>query len=232
MPYSVKNIRKAASLQMYRFLESREPLDYLRVKRKEIFMSKNNYLVLRLGVLVILFISVMTWYYPFSPFSIQKSYTYKPGTILYNDKTYEELLNEFDETYKKELDQAFENHDEEIDLTVVRTEYILPIFKQDWLIGTDPVSINQNKLDNMLLDIKQSRDTLLSLIAEVDYTKEQRNYLLNSIQNLLRLEDSIRYLRDETYVSRKAVNNLIGTIRSDFRDSFRFYVDTFYESTR
>ncbi len=171
----------------------------------------------------------MTWFYPFSHFSAHKSYTYKPGKVLYNDdQTYKDILNEFKESYEKELDNEFENTNNGIDLTIDRTRYILPIFEQDWLIGTDPVSMDKNKLDKMLVDVKQTTDSLLDLVANEDYTSQEKGYLINSIKNFLRLEESITRLKEEKYFSRNELSNLFGNLRNHFRSNFDLFV-TFYE---
>ncbi|MYL45640.1 hypothetical protein GLV94_08275 [Virgibacillus halodenitrificans] len=182
--------------------------------------------------LILIYLSVMTWYYPLSSFSIHKSYKYKPGKILYNDKTYGEIVNAFKKTYEKELVKEFESKGRDLDLTVVKTEYILPLFKQEWLLGTNSVTIKPDKLENMLFEVQHGRDIMLQLLADENYTKEQGNYLLASIKNLLHIEDSIRNIRDEKFITRKELKNSIRNLRGDFRDGFRFYVNPFYESTR
>ena len=53
-------------------------------------------------VIVVFLILFMTWLFPFSPVSIYKSYTYKPVKVIYiDDKSYEDILNEFKESYEK-----------------------------------------------------------------------------------------------------------------------------------
>ncbi|WP_233880836.1 hypothetical protein [Virgibacillus halodenitrificans] len=84
----------------------------------------------------------------------------------------------------------------------------------------------------MIFEVQHSRDIMLQLLADENYTKEQGNYLLASIKNLLHIEDSIRNIRDEKFITRKELKNSIRNLRGDFRDGFRFYVNPFYESTR
>ena len=94
---------------------------------------KGKRMIVGLGifiVLIMLFIAIMTWFYPFSPFSIHQSYIYKPGEVLYgHDKTYKDILNEFKKSYEKDLNDDLKSND--TNFTVDRTQYILPIFEQD-----------------------------------------------------------------------------------------------------
>ncbi|UOQ86909.1 hypothetical protein [Gracilibacillus salinarum] len=87
------------------------------VKRKSVSL-----VLVGIGVAIIFF--SMNWFYPYSPFSINKSYAYKPDEILFNGKSYEEVLSEFKATYEK--DSA--NND--VNLTIDSTEYVLPIFER------------------------------------------------------------------------------------------------------
>ncbi|WP_153722892.1 hypothetical protein [Sporosarcina cascadiensis] len=185
-----------------------------------------------LSALFIIFVSFMTWFYPFSPFSLYKSYTYKPTEVLYNNKTYEELLNEFTEVYREDLEKAYESSPEEINKMVVQTQYLLPVFEQNWLVGTDPAAINQEQLEVILHFTENSRDILLDFTLQEDYTQEQRRELLNSIHNMFQLEDRIEYLVDSKYMSRKNLAYSFDNLRGEFRDAFRFYVVPFYESAK
>jgi len=44
---------------------------------------------------IVSFISIMTWLYPYSFFSVNKSYTYQRDKVLFNDKSYKEILHDF-----------------------------------------------------------------------------------------------------------------------------------------
>lgn len=46
-------------------------------------------------------------------------------------------------------------------------QFILTIFEQECLIGTDSQKIDKDKLDRMLFDVQQARITLLHLILSV-----------------------------------------------------------------
>ncbi|MBO0589630.1 hypothetical protein [Sporosarcina sp. E16_8] len=192
---------------------------------------KKSFVLVGVAVFFLLF---MTWLFPFSPISIYKSYTYKPVKVLYiNDKSYEDILNEFKESYEKELSKEFKNtrntSHNSINLTIDRTQYILPIFEQDWLVSTKPVTIDKNKVDQMLRDVIQSRNTLLMLVAQENYTSEERVYLVDIINSILRLEEEIRYVKDGKYFSRIELNTLLDNLGDSFRFNFDIFVTTFYE---
>ncbi|SKA90331.1 hypothetical protein [Sporosarcina newyorkensis] len=195
---------------------------------------KNIQILGGLGAVAVLFILFMTWFYPFSHFSLFKSYTYKPTEVLYhNDKTYEDILNKFTESYEKDLVKEMETYSgSDLDLTVMQTQYILPVFEQEWLIGTDPVSMDKISLDEMLVDVIQSRKTLLSLVTKEDYSREVKVYLVDTINNFLRLEEEIWYIKNGKYFSRNELNHLFGNLRNSFRSNFDIFATTFYETSR
>ncbi|MCD5324431.1 MULTISPECIES: hypothetical protein [Pontibacillus] len=59
--------------------------------------------------IIVLFISVMTWFYPYSVFSVDKSLAYQPDSHLYNGKQYAEILSEFKDSYQKDLEADVSN---------------------------------------------------------------------------------------------------------------------------
>ena len=168
----------------------------------------------------------MTWFYPYSPFSVKKSYVYHPDKVLYSSKSYEAILSEFRESYQKDLNADIDN--EYPNLTINRTQYVLPIFEQDWLMSKDSIPFDAMKLDKMFLDVKQVREVLLELVVQVDYTSEERDYLVNNIKTLLSLEDSITQLKNENYMSRQELKNQFHNLYVQYIHNFDIFV-TFYE---
>jgi len=168
----------------------------------------------------------MTWFYPYSPFSVKKSYAYHPDRVLYSGKSYEAILSEFKESYQKDLNADIDN--EYPNLTINRTQYVLPIFEQDWLMSKDSIPFDALKLDKMLLDVKQVREVLLELVVQVDYTSEEKGYLVNNIKTLLSLEDRITQLKNENYLSRWELKIQFHNLYEEFMRNFDLFV-TFYE---
>lgn len=176
--------------------------------------------------LIVVFISVMTWFYPYSIFSVDKSYAYEPEQYLYNGKEYEEILSEFKDSYQKDLEADMDN--KSANLIIDRTQYILPIFEQEWLVSKSSVPIDETKLDTMLMEVKNARVLLLDLIVQVDLTGEQRDDLVHVIKNFSSLEDSITKLKNEDYASRKELNRQLDSLHSLFIFNFRTYIH-FYD---
>ena len=179
------------------------------------------------GVCIVLVIAFISWYYPFSLFSIHQSFSYHPGSETHNGKTYEEEIAKFKVAYEMDLkkDVGSENYNP----TVNRTQFILPVFEQEWLIGTNSKKIDKDKLDRMLFDVQQARNNLLNLVSEGDYSREERVYLVDSINNFLGLEDSIRFIRNGKYFSKNDLQRLLGNLQGDFRAGFDYYTTVFYD---
>ncbi|WP_433747705.1 hypothetical protein [Falsibacillus pallidus] len=184
-------------------------------------------IVLGILISIIIFISIMTVYYPLSPFSLNQSFTYHPGLETHNGKTYKQELNEFKAAYEEDLKESSASSD--INFTVERAQYILPIFEQQWLIGTDSKSIDKDNLSRMLFDVEQARNTLLNLVSEGDYDKEEKEYLVDNIKDFLSIEESIRQIKDRKYFSRRDLQTLLGNLRGDFRSEFNLYTTNFYD---
>ncbi|MEQ6353710.1 hypothetical protein ABNX05_03705 [Lysinibacillus sp. M3] len=168
----------------------------------------------------------MTWFYPYSSFSVKKSYAYHPDRVLYSGKSYEAILSEFKESYQKDLNADIDN--EYPNLTINRTQYVLPIFEQDWLMSKDSIPFDAMKLDKMLLDVKQVREVLLELVVQVNYTSEERDYLVNNIKTLLSLEDNITQLKNDKYLSRQELKIQFHNLYVEYIHNFDLFV-TFYE---
>lgn len=188
--------------------------------------TKRKRITYSIAGLIIIFIVVMTWFFPYSPFSIHKSYSYQPAEVLYNGKTYETILNEFKDSYEKDLKTDLEN--DYSNLTIDRTQYILPIFEQDWLMNNGSVAIDKMKLENILWEVKEARELLLSLIVQVDYTSEERGYLVDLINHFYLLEENINELEKGGYISRKGIKRQLDNLYGELTFTFDFYV-TFYE---
>ena len=179
------------------------------------------------GVFIVLVIAFISWYYPLSLFSIHQSFTYHPGSETHNGITYEEEIGEFKAAYEKDLKKDLESNN--YHPTINRTQFILPIFEQEWLIGMDSKTIDIDRLDRMLFDVQQARNTLLDLVSEGDYSREERVYIVDSINSFLNLEESIRFIRNGKYFSRSDLQRLLGNLQEEFWASFDYYTTVFYD---
>ncbi|MDQ0159994.1 hypothetical protein J2S77_001981 [Alkalibacillus salilacus] len=169
----------------------------------------------------------MTWFYPYSMLSIHKSYSFTPDSVVVEN--YAEDLKIFNEAYEEDL-EALESADN-IDLTVDRTQYLLPMYEQDWLTSDDTVEMDKEKLDKMLFEVKNGREYLLELMVRKDYSEDQKDYLANVISGLLSLEDQLIDLKNGTAESRKTLNSQIRNVQSSFESNFMVF-KTFYERSK
>ncbi|MEN2766284.1 hypothetical protein [Ornithinibacillus xuwenensis] len=185
-------------------------------------MPKKRILVFSLSILFI--ILVMTWFYPYSFFSIKKSYLYNPDSVVVNQ--YVRDITNFKEVVEQDLSEN--TSENPIDLTVDKTRSVLPILEQDWLVSKKPVPMNKQDLSTMLFEVENARDTLLNLVADQEYSSESREYLVATIGSLLRVEKSITDLINETAASRKALRIKFNNLKGEIMKSFMLY-ESFYE---
>ncbi|QDP41606.1 hypothetical protein [Radiobacillus deserti] len=168
---------------------------------------------------------IITLVYPYSFVSVHKSYTFTPDPVVVEQ--YVNDLEEFKSSYKKDLDELTRPSND--DVTMDRTQFLLPLFAQDWLVSKQPVKMSVDDLETILFEVKNARNSLLELMAKKDYTQEQRQYLVDSIDHLLSLEEEIDRIKNGGFVSRKTLNvqfvNLHGSFLSNFM-IFKIFYDT------
>ncbi|WP_026569232.1 hypothetical protein [Sediminibacillus sp. JSM 1682029] len=174
--------------------------------------------------LIILYILTMTWFYPYSIFSLHKSYAYKPDPVMVDG--YLEDVEEFNDVFGKDLEEL--ESETPIDMTVERTQYILPLFEEEWLVSKNTHKMKEEDLETMLFEVRNARETLLSLVEQGDYSKEQRGYLVLSIESLLSLEESIVDFQNSSFTSRKTLKMQFHNLHVGFMNNFMMY-RTFYE---
>jgi hypothetical protein len=187
--------------------------------------KKKTWLVGALGLIT--FITMMTWFFPYSPFSVYKSYSYQAYKVSSSEGSYSTRVNNFRDTYEQDLKEDQEN--KYPNLTIVRTEGMLTTFEHDWLIHRERVSFDRTDIGNMLFEVEQDKETLLDLLVQVDYKREQREYLMNCIRDFSSLEEGLRDLQNERFASRSELNRRWDNIYVGYINSFSSYV-TFYES--
>lgn len=80
-------------------------------------IKSSSWWIKRFVVIIVIFISVITWLYPYSTFSVYKSYSYKPYDVSINGKSYQEIVTDFKISYDRDL-KANSDHES---LTIERT---------------------------------------------------------------------------------------------------------------
>ncbi|GGA67805.1 hypothetical protein [Ornithinibacillus halotolerans] len=177
--------------------------------------------------LVVIFILIMTWFYPFSIFSVYKTYSYSPDPVMVGE--YVRDINDFEEKLENDLKDLYSNQD--FDLTLDRSQYIFPFFKQDWLLSKDPLKMKKSDLDNLLFDVENTRDNLLDLVEKVDYSIESKNYLMQSIRDILALEKDLLNLKNNSFASKKDLRIQFHNLHVSYMNSFMMF-SSFYDASR
>lgn len=159
----------------------------------------------------------MTWFYPLSFFSAHKSFTYTPDSFL--EEAYVKNLNDFKKSYSKNSQD---------DVTAKLTPSVLQMYEQNWLVNKDPVIMNDDEFDSILLNVKGAKGTLLRLTVQEKYTGEQRQYLLDCIKNLLSLEETISTIKNDKWESRSTQETIFHNLQMAFDSSLNIFIP-FYE---
>lgn len=154
-------------------------------------------------------ISVITWIYPYSPLSFNKSYTYHPSP-----KVVQGYVEDINDVKREQSEKT------EVDLKKHKVQQVLEMFEQEWLISIDSTKMNEQKLSIILHKVKNSREHLLNLVVQQNYKKEEKDYLISSIEALLVLEDSITDIKHNTKLSRSNLDTRFSNLHMDFINSF------------
>ncbi|MHA6252527.1 hypothetical protein [Oceanobacillus sp. CAU 1775] len=181
----------------------------------------------KLVAFFLFFILVMTWFYPFSIFSINKSYSFTADPVTVDEYTRE--LNEFITSFENDLEEAF--GEDNINLTLDRTRYLASIFEQEWISSKDPIKMDLDMLSNNLDEVKSARNALLELIVREDYNYEQREYLVGSIDSLLSVEEQINKIKMSSFSTRSTLNRQFRNLHVSFISQLTFY-EIFYEQVQ
>lgn len=161
-----------------------------------------------------------TWFYPYSSFSITKAISYNAGNI--EVKEYRKDLNNFKKIYDN-------NRKSKDDLTIDRTQYILQMYEQEWLLNKGPVKMQYEDLDLILIDTKNARENLMDLVFREDYSIYTKDYLRFTIEHCLAIEESIQRLKNSKAHSRKTLNRQYSNLQEDFRSNFDNFVSFYME---
>lgn len=172
-----------------------------------------------LGVIA-LFILAVTWFYPYSFFSIYKTYSYQPDSVM--TKEYKQDVDNF-----KRTSQIHSKND----LTSKKTKDILKIFEQDWLTHEKKSKMSTQELDAMLLEVKEARGILLDLSIQENYSKQEREYFVDSIKSLVELEEKINDIRNGESQSRRTLDTQFHNLHTSFISNFKAFT-TFYQVTQ
>ncbi|MBN8209056.1 hypothetical protein JI666_09900 [Bacillus sp. NTK071] len=179
--------------------------------------SKLNVIALSIVGMIILFFFGISWFYPYSELSLNKSLTYHADPYLVED--YVQQLND--------LTNNFESVSSE-DMTNDHLQYLLQMYDQEWMMSEESAKMNQADIDQIALDVKEARNLLLTLAFEETYSPNVISQLKYVIENCLAIEESVYDLRDSETHSRDTLQTQYHNLHGTFENSLRMLL-TFYE---
>jgi hypothetical protein len=182
-------------------------------------LGKNSKaIIVSLLCFIITFLLFVTWFYPYSFFSVYKTYSFKADPVVIK-------------RYVKEID-TFKNGDvknSKDNLTKNYTQqYILQMYEQDWLTHEKRSKMNIFELNAILQTVRETKDDLLQLMTLVDYSKEEKQYLVDCIKDLSSLENEFTTIELNKNLTRSKVNTEFNNLSNSFFSCFLQY-RTFYE---
>ncbi|PGS56556.1 hypothetical protein [Bacillus sp. AFS041924] len=173
-------------------------------------MKKSTKRVIQIGGLgiFILFLGI-TWFYPYSFFSLKKSVTYEPYGVAVKD--YKKMVNE--------VKQTVEPNDP--------IQPILNLYEQNWLMSEKNVSMTVEDIDEMLKKVKEARSSLIQLdLGTISpYEVEDRNILLGNCDSFKKHMENIKKHKTHT---RMKINREYHNLMAGFMTSVHVFVE-FYE---
>ncbi|TKD72343.1 hypothetical protein [Pseudalkalibacillus hwajinpoensis] len=169
-----------------------------------------------IGIIVLLYVGI-SWFYPYSELSFNKSLTYHADPYLVED--YVQQLNDLTNNYESVSND---------DMTYDRLQYILQMYDQEWMMSEEPVEINQDDINQIAFEVKEARNLLLSLAFEETYLPNAKMELKHAIENFLAIEESVYELRDSDSYSRDTLQIQYHNLHVMFENSMRMLI-TFYD---
>lgn len=171
-----------------------------------------------LGIIVIS-ILIITWFFPFSTVSVYKNIHYTSNSD--SVKTHPQKLDDF---------QALSDASSGGATTLVLRN-LSSIYKQDWLVEEKTFKMNKDKLAKMLLGMQQTRNQLLNLTKQEEYTWEQRSYLITLIENVMSMEETIESMMNTNWENRMVLRRQFKNLSEAYTSSL-MYFNSFYDTTK
>ncbi|KXH78357.1 hypothetical protein AU377_13265 [Sporosarcina sp. HYO08] len=190
---------------------------YYDKKAGDSYLKNKKGLNIFLFVILVICFFTIAWLYPYSLFSIQKSFTYHPDHIVVQEYTKD--LNEFKKIHEESLRD---------DLVSSRTAGVLTMYEQDWFMSDKKIKIHFQDLDVILTEVRNTRNTLLELALNEGYSQEAKEYLKMNIQQLVAIEERIVGLMNSKHHSRSTLILQFKNLQQAFMESLDIYV-SFYK---
>ena len=183
------------------------------------FMEEINIKSIKLfvsGLLLLICFFIVNTVYPYSFFSFGKVITYNADNSIVQDynKVLSNLKMHFETNNNKDLN---------------KTEYILDMFKQKWLVSENEVKIRYHDLDKMLNEVKKSRDILIEYALLGNYSEIEKDFLKKSIEQCFFVEENIYQLKNSKHYTRAAIKRQLHNLHINFANILDSYSTFFYE---
>jgi hypothetical protein len=183
-------------------------------------MRKNKKVMLIILMTLVIFMSGVNWMYPFSSFSIKKSFSYLADPLVVEQ--YRSEVDDFKKVYG-----SSDNGGEKIDLTMDRVKYILEQYEQIWIMSEEPTKVSQDSLDSILFELKEVRKLTIELTYEESYN-DAKDFLRMMLEKNIALEEEVHVLKDSTFHSYITLSRQMGNLHMGFIQSFGLFT-SFYE---
>ncbi|WP_129692136.1 hypothetical protein [Gottfriedia acidiceleris] len=173
-------------------------------------MKKSTKIIILVVVgIVMLFLGIVTWFFPYSFFSVNKSVTYDPYNVAVKD--YEKGIDDFKKNY--EIDK--------------QTQSILNMYEQTWLLSENKVRMKYEDLGGMLNKVQVARKKLrqINLGTISPQEKENRSIIIGNCDVFEKwIEDIKKHKTD----SKMKINREYQSMMAGYITSFQIFVE-FYE---
>lgn len=172
---------------------------------------------------LIVFFAFFTIVYPYSIFSLHKSFTFETPWGKSNGYTYSELLQKFETSYKKDLEAWYDSDLEDRNLVVLNTQYILDIFKQEWLLDDSVTKIDEDALYAARGKLQSARSTMFDFLIQLDLTYDQKQTLRYLLSTAAHQIDEIDALLDNPFYTRTTLKRVFGNLEESYTVFFSMY---------
>lgn len=165
-----------------------------------------------ISIILLVCFSSITWFYPYSILSVQKSVSYNPDNIVIQNYI----------TEVKKFRKIYEENNQN-DLVNNKTARILQFYEQNWLLREKPIKIHYQDLDLILSETKEVRNILIELTLFEGYSQEAKEYLKLNIQQYLAIEEGLIELKKSKIHSRSTLIRQFKNLNSDIIESLDIY---------
>ncbi|MEH7351361.1 hypothetical protein [Gottfriedia acidiceleris] len=173
-------------------------------------MKKTLKIILFVGLGILMFFLGVTWLYPYSFFSINKTVTFEP--YLNGVKHYRKDIQVIKNTYQSN-DQI---------------QPIFAMYEQKWLIREKKTQLKYDDIDMILKKVKLGRESLTQLDLESiqPNEKEDKDIL---IRECLTFEKDIKEIKNSRNYSRMKIIKQYSDLNAGFDTSIKVFGD-FYKN--